>query len=141
MIRIPTPKFIVFYNGIDFQPELQTLKLSDAFGTDQEQPEQELLVTVYNINLRFNTELLDACHLLKEYAQYIEQVRIFAKELPFAEAVEHAISHCIHNGILADFLSKNRAEAIAVSIFKYDEEKHLKNIREEGKKEKNISHG
>ena len=77
---------------------------------------------------------------MKEYAQYIEQVRIFAKELPFAEAVEHAISHCIHNGILADFLSKNRAEAIAVSIFEYDEEKHLKNIREEGKKrEKHFS--
>lgn len=31
---------------------------------------------------------------------------------------------------VADFLSKNRAEAIAVSIFEYDEEKHLKNERE-----------
>ena len=31
--------------------------------------------------------------------------------------------------ILADFLSKNRAEAIAVSIFEYDEEKHLKSER------------
>ena len=78
---------------------------------------------------------------MKEYAQYIEQVRIFAKELPFAEAVEHAISHCIHNGILADFLSKNRAEAIAVSIFKYDEEKHLRTYEKKVKKEKNISHG
>lgn len=135
LVRIPTPRFIVFYNGVDFQPELQTLKLSDAFETDQEQPELELLVSIYNINLGYNTELLDACHLLKEYAQYVEQVRIFAKELPFAAAVENAVTHCISNGILADFLSKNRAEAIAVSIFEYDDEKHLKNVREEGKKE------
>lgn len=135
LVRIPTPRFIVFYNGVDFQPELQTLKLSDAFETDQKQPELELLVSIYNINLGYNTELLDACHLLKEYAQYVEQVRIFAKELPFAAAVENAVTHCISNGILADFLSKNRAEAIAVSIFEYDEEKHLKNVREEGKKE------
>ncbi len=135
LVRIPTPRFIVFYNGVDFQPELQTLKLSDAFETDQKQPELELLVSIYNINLGYNTELLDACHLLKEYAQYVEQVRIFAKELPFAAAVENAVTHCISNGILADFLSKNRAEAIAVSIFEYDEEKHLKNLREEGKKE------
>lgn len=131
LVRIPTPRFIVFYNGVDFQPELQTLKLSDAFETDQEQPELELLVSIYNINLGYNTELLDACHLLKEYAQYVEQVRIFAKELPFAAAVENAVTHCISNGILADFLSKNRAEAIAVSIFEYNEEKHLKSEREE----------
>ena len=41
---------------------------------------------------------------------------------------------CIENGILADFLKKNRAEAIAMSIFEYDEEKHLKNEREFGYK-------
>lgn len=134
LIRIPAPKFIVFYNGVDFQPELQTLKLSDAFETDAEQPELELLVSVYNINFGHNTELLNACHLLKEYAQYVEQVRIFARELPFAEAVEHAVTHCIYNDILADFLSKNRAEAIAVSIFEYDEEQHLECIREEWRK-------
>ena len=29
LVKIPAPKFIVFYNGVDFQPELQILKLSD----------------------------------------------------------------------------------------------------------------
>ena len=55
--------------------------------------------------------------------------------MPFPEAVERAVDDCIGNGILADFLSKNRAEAIAVSIFEYDEEKHMKNEREEGREE------
>ena len=73
-----------------------------------------------------------ACQLLKEYAQYVEQVRIFAKEFPLSDAVEQAVDFCIENGILADFLKKNRAEAIAMSIFEYDEEKHLKNEREFG---------
>lgn len=40
---------------------------------------------------------------------------------------------------MADFLLKNRAEAIAVSIFEYDEERELallrKEEREEGRKE------
>lgn len=102
-----------------------------SLNTDQEQPALELLVSVYNINLGHNTELLDACHLLKEYAQYVEQIRIFAGKLPFAEAVECAVTHCINNGILADFLSQNRAEAIAMSIFEYNEEKHMKSEREE----------
>ncbi|MBD5484147.1 MAG: hypothetical protein HDR18_01240 [Lachnospiraceae bacterium] len=32
-------------------------------------------------------------------------------------------------------MSKNRAEAIAMSIFEYDEEKHMRNEREEGREE------
>ncbi len=130
LIRLPAPRFVVFYNGTDPQPGKQILRLSDAFEKRMEQPELELTVSVYNINPGYNAELMEACRLLKEYAQYVEQVRKFAKKALFPEAVEQAVDYCIRNGILADFLSKNRAEAIAVSIFEYDEEKHLKNERE-----------
>lgn len=131
LIKIPTPQFVVFYNGVDSQPEQQILRLSDAFDKRQERPALELAVLVYNINLGHNQELLDTCCLLKEYAQYVEQVRTFAKEMSFPEAVEQAVEHCIRNGILSDFLSENRAEAIAVSIFEYDEEKHIQSERKE----------
>lgn len=135
IVRIPAPKFIVFYNGTGSQPERQILRLSDAFEKKQEQPALELNVIVYNINLGRNSELLAACSLLKEYAQYVDQVRTLARELPFPKAVEKAVDYCIGNGILADFLRENRAEAIAMSIFEYDEEKHMKNEREEGREE------
>ena len=131
LVRIPAPRFVVFYNGTDFQPEQQVLRLSDAFEKKQDRPALELTVIVYNINLGHNQELLETCGLLKEYAQYVEQVRIFAKAMAFPEAVEQAVDHCIRNGILADFLSENRAEAIAVSIFEYDEEKHIRSERKE----------
>lgn len=130
LIRLPAPRFVVFYNGTDPQPGRQVLRLSDAFEKKMEKPELELTVSVYNINSGYNAELMEACRLLKEYAQYVEQVRKFARKTFFSEAVELAVDYCIRNGILADFLSKNRAEAIAVSIFEYDEEKHLKNERE-----------
>ncbi|MDE6662730.1 MAG: Yae1 family protein [Lachnospiraceae bacterium] len=130
LIKLPTPRFVVFYNGTDEQPKQQTLRLSDAFHKKQELPELELRVTVYNINWGNNHELMNACHTLKEYAQYVEHVRMYAKEMPFPEAVEKAVDYCIKNGILSDFLSKNRAEAIEVSIFEYDEEKHMKSERE-----------
>lgn len=130
LVRIPAPRFVIFYNGKGRQPMKQTLRLSDAFLKKQESPELELLVTVYNINWGCNWELMRACCLLGEYAQYVDQVRRFAGTMPFEEAVEKAVDYCIKNGILADFLSKNRAEAIAVSIFEYDEEKHMKSERE-----------
>ena len=51
-------------------------------------------------------------------------------EMELDDAVEQAVSQCIKDGILADFLLKNRSEAIAVSIFEYDEEKELALLRE-----------
>ena len=130
LIRIPSPRFVVFYNGTEPRPERQTLKLSDAYEKKQESPELELNVTVYNINYGCNEEIMDACRTLKEYAMYVEQVRTYAKQMPLAEAVEKAVDYCIESGILSKFLRKNRAEAIKVSIYEYDEELHLKNEQE-----------
>lgn len=45
------------------------------------------------------------------------------------------MEYCIKHDILADFLIKNRAEAIAMSIFEYDEERHIKSEREIWRKE------
>lgn len=112
------------------QPEQETLKLSDAFEKKPDTSELELTVSMYNINYGQNPELLNACQTLKEYAQYVSKVREYAEKMPFADAVETAVDDCIRNGILVDFLLKNRTEAIEMSIFEYDEEKHLKNERE-----------
>ena len=124
---------MVFYNGTEPRPERQTLRLSDAYEKNQENPELELTVTMYNINPGYNEEIMDACRTLKEYAMYVERVRIYAKQMPLAEAVEKAVDYCIVTGILSDFLRKNRAEAIKVSIYEYDEELHLKTLFEEGR--------
>ena len=44
-------------------------------------------------------------------------------------AVEQAVTECIEENILADFLRKNRTEAIEVSIFEYDEKREKELIR------------
>ena len=45
------------------------------------------------------------------------------------EAVELAITECINEGILTEFLQHNRAEVYKVSIFEYDKEKEEKKLR------------
>ena len=132
-VMIPTPRFVVFYNGSDLQPDRQTLRLSDAYEKKQRHPELELTVTVYNINHGCNKEIMEACRTLREYAMYVEQVRTYAKQMPLAEAVESAINYCIEAGILSEFLMKNRMEAISMSIYEYDEEAHHKLLFEEGR--------
>ena len=90
---------------------------------------------MYNINYGCNEEIMDACKILKEYAMYVERVRFYARQLPLAEAVEKAVDECIEEGIMSDFLRKNRAEAVKVSIYEYDEELHFRTLREEGREE------
>lgn len=132
LVKIPAPRFIVFYNGREKQPERRVYKLSDAFSKKQDEPELELTVTVLNINAGNNAELLGNCKTLREYMQYIERVREYATQMVIEEAVERAITECIKEGILAEFLKRNRAEAIKVSIYEYNEELHLENVRREG---------
>lgn len=52
--------------------------------------------------------------------------------MPLDEAVERAVDECISEGILAEFLRKNREEVIPLSIFEYDEKKHMETLRREG---------
>ena len=131
LVKIPAPKFIVFYNGKQIQPERKVYKLSDAFSKKQDAPELELIVTVLNINAGNNAEILSNCKTLREYMQYTEKVRAYAMQMPIELAVERAITECIKEDILAEFLKKNRAEAMEVSIFEYNEELHLENLRRE----------
>lgn len=73
---------------------------------------------------------MEASHTLWEYAEYTERVRQYTKELPIEEAVERAITECIQEGILKEFLEGNRREAKNMSIYEYDQEKHLRQERE-----------
>ena len=84
-----------------------------------------------NINKGFNENLKKTCKSPGDYCEYTGRVRKYAKEMPIEEAVERAITECIKENILAEFLSKNRAEAKKVSIYEYDEEKHLRMEREQ----------
>lgn len=130
-IQIPVPRFVVFYNGTVDQPEKRILKLSDAYKTEASDPDLELKVTMLNINLGHNKELLDKCRTLKEYAIYVDRVRTHSKEMAIEEAVRLSVDECIQEGVLAGFLSAQRAEVIAMSIFEYNEEIELKKIRED----------
>ncbi len=132
LVMVPTPKFVVFYNGTARQPERQTLRLSDSFIKKHAPVNLELVVEIININSGNNEELMRNCKLLREYVLYIEKVRYHACSLPIEQAVQRAVDECIATNILADFLLQNKAEAIAMSIFEYDQEAHMKHVRKEG---------
>ena len=131
IIQIPAPRFIVFYNGKEERPERERIKLSDAYITKDGEVSLELIVDVININVGHNKELLDACKTLGDYSEYVHRVRKYAKGGTIEEAVDKAISECIREGILKEFLEGNRAEARAMSIYEYDQDEHIRLERED----------
>ena len=51
------------------------------------------------------------------------------------DAADQTIDECIREGILEEFLRKHKVEAKSMSIFEYDQEKHLRMEREEARVE------
>ena len=56
--------------------------------------------------------------------------RQHTEEMPLEEAVDRAIRECIREDVLREFLENHRAEAKEMSIFEYDQEKHMRQERE-----------
>ena len=127
--KIPAPKFMVFYNGTDDVEDRMELKLSAAYEHLAGEPDLELKVLMLNVNEGHNKELMEQCQTLKEYAIYVARVRKYASELNLNDAVERAITECIKEGILVEFLRKNRSEVKMVSILEYDKEWEEKKLR------------
>ena len=64
MIKLPAPRFIIFYNGTRNKPEKEILKLSDAFNGDDSC--LEFKAVMYNVNYRHNEELMKQCKILED---------------------------------------------------------------------------
>ena len=127
--KIPAPKFMVFYNGTDAVDDRVELRLSEAYEHLAGEPDLELKVLMLNVNEGHNKDLMEQCQTLKEYAIYVARVRKYASELNLNDAVERAITECIKEGILVEFLRKNRSEVKMVSILEYDKEWEEKKLR------------
>ncbi len=130
-VKIPTPKFVVFYNGTEKRPDNEILKLSDAFECYEAEPELELKVRVININKGHNEEIMKTCRILREYGEFIDCIRKHRKDHRTEEAVVMAVDECIRENILKDLLTKQKAEVIETMLFDYDEEEVLSFLKQE----------
>ena len=134
LLKIPTPQYIVFYNGTASMPDKKELRLSDAFQQPTEQPDIEVVAHMLNINYGHNKELMERCQKLKEYAQFIDIIRHYLREnkqWSNEQAISKAIDDCIQNNILRDILQKERLRVMASILSEFDEVGYKEMIRQE----------
>ena len=135
MLPLPSPTFVVFYNGKQKMDEEGELRLSDAFVKKQEIPNLEVIVKVKNINMGNSRELFEKCRPMRDYMIFVDKVRRYSREQPLEDAVERTIRECMEEDVMADFLKRNRAEVVEMCLYEYDEEKQREFDREEGREE------
>ena len=134
LIKLPTPKYIVFYNGTKDEEDSRVLKLSDSFIHNESQGAcLECTVTMININYGHNKKLMESCRDLYEYAFLIEEIRkVLRTGTVLSIAVDRAVEVCIKEGILKNFLLRHRAEVKNVILEEFDLKKQLSLERKEG---------
>lgn len=142
LVKIPTPRFAVFYNGVEEQPERYQLKLSDAYANPMKEPELELTCTVYNINSGKNRKLLSECPVLEQYMVFVGYVREELEMHPgkdLKKAIDKAIDRCIEEGVLREFLRKRREEVTKVTQLDYTFDRRLELEREDARAEERVN--
>ena len=136
LVKLPTPKYVVFYNGEETNWDRKELRMSEAFSVKDAEPAIEVVATVLNINYNNNQELLMQCKPLQEYSLFVAKVKEYQQlEESFEEAMEKAIDYCISHDILTDILSESRAEVKKMLLTEYNPKRHIQNEKEISKEE------
>ena len=136
LVKIPTPRYIVFYNGLTEIPPVEKMKLSDAFINPDKSGDFEWTAVMYNLNNGKNDVLRSKCKPLHEYMMFIERIRDKMKEIKdITVAVDAAVVSCINDGILKDFLLAHRAEVVGMVLTEFDEKTFVEGIKQEGREE------
>ena len=99
----------------------------------------EICVKVININVDKENPVLNRCEPLKEYSEFIDQVR-FNIENKIPEALTTAIKQSIKQGFLADYLSRKSTEVENMLLTEYDYDTDIAVQRQEAY-ENGISQG
>lgn len=137
LIKLPFPRFVVFYNGEDDIEEELYMRLSDAFEVkDEEEPAVQCVARFVNINYGHNQQLMAKCKRLNDYSYFVQCVREYLKQgYGQKEAVVRATDECIEKGILKDILVKHRAEVVDMFLTTFDKKMYAEALREEGRDE------
>ncbi|WP_035771355.1 hypothetical protein [Butyrivibrio sp. FCS006] len=154
-VRIPAPRFYMFYNGMSDLEDTVTYRLSELFQRPVEDPSIELVVTCLNVNEGHNKELMKACQTLNGYSKFVSKVRKYREKsitkydethsTPvklladnsevmkgiLAAAINTAIDECIKEDILKSFFIEYREEVTEVAIIEYSSERHIQYEKEE----------
>lgn len=138
LIPIPTPKFIVFYNGTEKQDAQWVQQLSDAYIDKTVMPELELKVTTWNINYDEDLDILKKSKSLHDYSYFVKKVRDFKSTgLSLEQAIKETMDTCVAQGVMKSYLESNGSEVMNMLKTEWNMDEALRVRGEEERAEAN----
>ncbi len=136
LIKLPTPKLVVFYNGRTDVDDEVILKLTDSFDENSRAlSDIEVKVRMLNINYGRNADLLRACKPLEEYSWFINRINeILFDQDPkdIVIATKTAIDEIPMDFEIRSFLISHKAEVTGMLDTEYNEAEIKELFVEEG---------
>lgn len=133
LIKIPNPRFIVFYNGDTKREERYKLRLSDAFEIKDSSGDFEWTADVININQGTNETLVKKCKPLYDYVRLVGRISDNKKDgMKIGQAVREAVDWSIKENFLEGFVREQKEEIIAMCLTEYDEESAIRGWKQDG---------
>jgi len=154
LIKLPAPKFIVFYNGSVEQADVIKYKLSDAFikeddlqdsehykeknlldssCNDKDAVEFEWTATVININKNHNESIQKNCESLYHYCEFVDRVKASIEQgMEPKDAINEAVDFAIKGNFLDGYFKEQKMSIIANLLTDFNQEDYDRNRREEG---------
>ena len=133
LVKIPTPKFIVFYNGTKEQPDSWKLRLSTAFEQPDNSGDFEWTATVINMSPEHNKSLHKNCKALYHYISFVYRIKNnINASMSKDKAIEEAVDFAIKENYLDGFFKTQRAEVTGMILTEFDEEQAHRIWRQDG---------
>lgn len=136
LIKIPNPRFIVFYNGDTKRKERYKLRLSNAFELEDKSGDFEWTADVININQGANETLVKKCKSLYDYVRLVGRISDNKnKEMEIGQALREAVDWAIKENFLEGFVREQKEEIIAMCLTEFDEESAIRGWKQDGRQE------
>ena len=139
LVKVPNPRFVVFYNGEPKRPERYKLRLSEAFELEDKSGDFEWTADVININPSKNETLVKKCKSLYDYVRLVGRIsENKKKKMEIDQAVREAVDWAIGENFLEGFVREQKEEIIGMYLTEYNEERAIRNWKQDGRQEKAI---
>ena len=133
LIKIPNPRFIVFYNGKPDRAERYELRLSSAFEQKDGSGKFEWTADVININTNMNESLVKKCKPLYDYIRLVGRIASNqSQKMEIGQAVREAVEWACEQDLLDGFVREQKENIIGMCLTEFNEEIAIRNWREDG---------
>lgn len=143
LIKIPTPQYVVFYNGDRKLDDITKFRLSDAFIIPDNSGDFEWTATFININEGHNDSINKKCKPLYDYNRFVSKIKKNLQNgMDNEVAVLDAVDWAIEENLLEGFFKIQKAEAMKMILTEFDPELYERNRKreayEEGREDQTI---